>query len=67
MKMKNHYLLTQLADVLLQLYENGIKDIKIIKRTLEMISEGLLECLKKQSLLEEELQYNRMQIRKRIT
>jgi hypothetical protein len=65
--MKNHYLLTQLADVLLQLYENGIKDIKIIKRTLEKISEGLLECLKKQSLLEEELQYNRMQIRKRIT
>lgn len=55
--MKNHYLLTQLADVLLQLYENGIKDIKIIKRTLEKIAEGLLECLRKQSLTEEELKY----------
>jgi hypothetical protein len=62
--MKNHYLLTQLADVLLQLYENGIKDIKIIKRTLEKVSEGLLECLKKQSLTEEELKYQKMQIRK---
>lgn len=62
--MKNHYLLTQLADVLLQLYENGIKDIKIIKRTLEKISEGLLECLRKQSLTSEELQYEKMQIRK---
>jgi hypothetical protein len=61
--MKNHYLLTQLADVLLQLYENGIKDIKIIKRTLEKISEGLLECLRKQILLEEDLKYNRIQIR----
>lgn len=65
--MKNHYLLTQLADVLLQLYENGIKDIKIIKRTIEKISEGLLECLKKESLLEKDLQYTRMQIRKDIT
>lgn len=65
--MKNHYLLTQLADVLLQLYENDIKDIKIIKRTLEKISEGLFECLKKESLLEKDLQYTRMQIRKVIT
>ncbi len=62
--MKNHYLLTQLADVLLQLYENGIKNIKLIKRTLKKISEGLLECLKKQSLTEEDLKYDRMQIRK---
>lgn len=61
--MKNHYLLTQLADVLLQLYENDIKDIKIIKRTLEKISEGLFECL----ILEKDLQYTRMQIRKVIT
>lgn len=62
--MKNHYLLTQLADVLLQLYENGMKEIKIIKRTLEKISEGLMECLRKQSLTEEELIYRRIQIRK---
>jgi len=65
--MKNHYLLTQLADVLVQLYEYGNKDIKIVKGTIKKIAEGLLECLKKQSLTEEELQYNRIQIRKAIT
>jgi hypothetical protein len=48
--MKNYYLLTQLADIVLQLYENGIKGLKIIKRTLQKISEGLLECLEKTSV-----------------
>lgn len=62
--MKNHYLLTQLADVLLQLYENGIKDIKITKRNIEKISEDLLDCLKKQCLEAEDFEYRRMQIRK---
>lgn len=65
--MKNHYLLTQLADVLLQLYENGIKDIKVIKRTLEKISEGLVECLRNQILTEEELKYPKIQIRKEVS
>lgn len=65
--MKNHYLLTQLADMLLQLYECGVKDIKIIKRTLKDISEGLLECLKKQALTEEDFVYERMQIRRDIS
>jgi hypothetical protein len=65
--MKNHYLLTQLADVLLQLYECGVRDIKIIKRTLSDISEGLLECLKKQPLTEEDLLFERMQIRKEVS
>ena len=62
--MKNHYLLTQLADMLLQLYECGIKGLKIIKRTLAQISEGLLECLKKQPLTEDDLNYKRMQVRR---
>lgn len=65
--MKNHYLLTQLADTLLQLYECGIKDIKVIKRTLSKISEGLLECLKKQPLESEDLIFKRMQIRKNMS
>ena len=65
--MKNHYLLTQLADKLLQLYECGIKDIKVIKRTLSKISEGLLECLKKQPLESEDLIFKRMQIRKNMS
>ena len=62
--MKNHYLLTQLADMLLQLYECGVKGLKVLKRTLAEISEGLLECLKKQALSGDDLIFERMQIRK---
>lgn len=62
--MKNHYLLTQLADMLLQLYERGVKGLKIIKRTLAKISEGLLECLRKHKLTAEDLDFERIQIRK---
>ena len=65
--MKNHYLLTQLADMLLQLYECGVKDLRAIKRTIADISEGLLECLRKQALLEEDLTFERMQIRKDVS
>jgi hypothetical protein len=65
--MKNHYLITQIADMLLQLYERGVKGLKIIKRTIEKISEGLLECLKKQALTEEDFIYNRFQVRKEYT
>jgi len=61
--MKNHYLLTQLADMLLQLYERGVKGLKIIKRTLKEISDGLFECLKNQPLTFEDMQFERMQIR----
>ena len=62
--MKNHYLLTQLADMLLQLYECGIKDLKIIHRTLADISKNLLECLKKQALTDEDFMFDRIQVRK---
>lgn len=62
--MKNHYLLTQLADVLLQLYENGVKGIKVIKRTIEKISEGLLESIKKQLLTDGDFEFKRFQVRK---
>jgi len=62
--MKNHYLLTQLADILMQLYEDGVKGIKIIKRTIEKISEGLLESIKKQHLTENDFNYEKFQVRK---
>lgn len=62
--MKNHYLLTQLADVLVQLYENGVKGIKLIKRTIEKISEGLLDSIKNQQLKEEDFIYERFQVRR---
>jgi hypothetical protein len=64
--MKNHYLITQLADMLLQLYECGIKNLKLIKRTISKISEGLLECLKKQALTNEDLSFKRFKIIKDI-
>lgn len=39
--MKNHYLLTQISDILMQLYETGIKDLRQIKRTIKNISSDL--------------------------
>jgi len=65
--MKNHYLITQLADILLQMYENGVKGLKHIKRTIAKISEGLLECLRKQRLTEDDLVFERIQIRRDMT
>jgi len=62
--MKNHYLITQIADMLLQLYECGIKNLKIIRRTIEKISEGLLECLRKLKLTRNDLKFEKMQVRK---
>ena len=62
--MKNHYLITQLADILLQLYECYIKDLRIIKRTISEISRSLLESIKRQSLNEKDLTFGRMQVRK---
>ena len=62
--MKNHYLITQLSDMLLQLYEHGVKGLKIIKRTLKDISDGLLESLRKQALTVDDFIFERMQIRK---
>ncbi|WP_066502697.1 hypothetical protein [Abyssisolibacter fermentans] len=43
--MKNHYLLIQIADIILQLYTVGCKILKILKRTLKNISSDLLDCL----------------------
>jgi len=62
--MKNHYLLTQLADVLLQLYERGIKGLRIMRRTLKDISAGLLESLRNLAITSDDLDFERMQVRK---
>ena len=60
--MKNHYLITQIADMLVQLYEDGVKGIKELKRTIENVSKGLLESLKTIELVEENLNYDRIRI-----
>jgi len=54
--MKNHYLLTQISDVLLQLYENGIKGLREIKRTIKNISSDLLASFARQ-LTREDISY----------
>lgn len=62
--MKNHYLLTQLADMLLQMYEWGIKDLRVIKRTLAEISASLMESLKKHTIEPDDLIFERMHVSK---
>jgi DDE_Tnp_1-associated/Transposase DDE domain len=54
--MKNHYLLTQIADILLQLYENGIKGLREIKRIIKNISSDLLASFGRQ-LTAEDISY----------
>ena len=62
--MKNHYLITQIADILMQMYENGDKGIKELKYKIKRISEELLESLRKQELETGDLVFKKMQIRK---
>lgn len=62
--MRNHYLITQIADILMQMYENGDKGIKELKYTIKKIAEELLESLRRQQLEAEELIHERMQIRR---
>ena len=62
--MKNHYLITQIADILMQMYENGDKGVKELKYTIKRISEELLESMRKQKLETKDLIFERMQVRR---
>ena len=62
--MKNHYLITQIADILMQMYENGDKGVKELKHTIKKISEELLESILRQNLCEEDLVFKKIQIRR---
>lgn len=53
--MKNHYLLTQIADILMQLYENGVGLIKELKKTAKEISSNLLEAIRTRTLTDEDI------------
>lgn len=63
--MKNHYLLTQIADILMQLFENGSKALKHFKKTAKEISSILLEAIRTSKLTDEDIQQlaNPIQIR----
>lgn len=62
--MKNHYLITKIADILMQMYENGDKGVKELKYTIKRIFEELLESIRKYKLETEDLKYEKMQIRR---
>jgi hypothetical protein len=64
--MKNHYLITQLADILRQLYEKGVDKIRDLKKSIKEISSSLLESFRTRLLTNAEDTLNtvsRMQIR----
>jgi len=44
--MKNHYLITQLADILRQLYEKGVDKIRDLNKSIKEISSRLLESFR---------------------
>ncbi len=64
--LQNHYLITQISDMLVQLYEYGLKGIRELERTIENVWKGLLESIKREELLEEDLIYKRIRIEKNI-
>jgi hypothetical protein len=53
--MKNHYLLTQITDILVQLFENGSKIMKMIKKKAKKRSSDLLRAFQTLTLTEEDL------------
>lgn len=60
--MKNHYLITQIADILRQLFEKGLEGIRTLKKGIKEISSILLESLRTQKITDEDIS----QIQKRI-
>ncbi len=61
--MKNHYLLTQIADIFLQLYTAGNRIIKILKKSIKKISSDILKWLTTTILSKDDINY----IQKRTT
>lgn len=55
--MKNHYLLTQIADILMQLYVAWNPYIKELNQTLKNTSSGLLESFRRQPVTDEDVSY----------
>ena len=52
--MKNHYLLTQIADILMQLFENGAKLLKFLKKTAKEMSSNLFEAIRTRRITDED-------------
>ena len=55
--MKNHYFLTQISDILMQLYLAWNPYIKELKQTIKNTSSGLLKSFRRQPVTEEDVSY----------
>jgi hypothetical protein len=55
--MKNHYLLTQISDIFLQLYTAGNKILKILKKSIKKISSDILKWLTTVILNKDDISY----------
>ena len=55
--MKNHYLLTQISDILMQLYLAWNPYIKKLNQTIKNTSSGLLESFRRQTVTQEDVSY----------
>ncbi len=55
--MKNHYLLTQISDILMQLYLAGTKVLKELKQTIKNTSSRLLETFRRAIVSDEDVSY----------
>lgn len=53
--MKNHYLLTQIADILMQLYLSCNKLVKAIGQSIKNTSSRLLESFRRQPITDEDV------------
>lgn len=64
--MKNHYLIIQVSDILLQLYEKGSKIIKNLKKTIKNISSDLLNSFAEQ-LTREDISFTQERHQRSVT
>ena len=55
--MKNHYLLTQISDILMQLYLAWNPYVKKLDQTIKNTSSGLLESFRRQTVTQEDVSY----------
>lgn len=55
--MKNHYQLTQISDILMQLYLAGTKVLKELKQTIKNTSSRLLETFRRATVTDEDVSY----------
>lgn len=53
--MKNHYLITQITDILMYLFEKGAKILRRVKKTAKEISSNLLESIRSRFLTDEDI------------